>query len=169
MSQAVSSSVIITPPPGSRPDAVDPRNRRASDAADRAAERNNTAPRTDFATAASEASAGQQADRKAAEAVVERRAEAAETGIPKLRRRTDAGGPPAPGAGPGIELPAHMERRRAWREAKGLNTFHTQSLAQTEETTPDSETRKAATLAYRENGGRGKLDIDLAQKFSLTV
>lgn len=165
MSQAVSSSVIITPPPGSRPDAVDPRNRRASDAADRAAERNNTAPRTDFAAAASEASAGQQADRKAAEAVVERRAEAAEAGIPKLRRRTDAGSPPAPG----IELPAHMERRRAWREAKGLNTFHTQSLAQTEETTPDSETRKAATLAYRENGGRGKLDIDLAQKFSLTV
>ncbi|MEL3891414.1 hypothetical protein V6B08_14140 [Ferrovibrio sp. MS7] len=165
MSQAVSSSVIITPSPGSRPDAVDPRNRRTSDAADRAAERNNTAPRTDFAAAASEASAGQQADRKAAEAVVERRAEAAEAGIPKLRRRTDAGGPPAPG----IELPAHMERRRAWREAKGLNTFHTQSLAQTEETTPDSETRKAATLAYRENGGRGKLDIDLAQKFSLTV
>ncbi|WP_428246166.1 hypothetical protein [Ferrovibrio sp.] len=165
MSQAVSSSVIITPPPGPRADAVEPRNRRANDAADRAAERHSTAPRTDFAAAASEAGSGQQADRKAAEALAERRAEAAEAGIPKLRRRTDAGGPPAPG----IELPAHLERRRAWREAKGLNTFHAQNLAQAEETPPDSETRKTATLAYRENSGRGKLDIDLAQKFSLTV
>jgi hypothetical protein len=83
-----------------------------------------------------------------------------------LRRRTDRG---EEAAGPSIEIPPHLERRRAWREAFGLNTWHTQQIAQTEETPISDEARAEAIQAYRSGGRRGRLDLDLAQQVSMTV
>jgi hypothetical protein len=83
-----------------------------------------------------------------------------------LRRRTDRG---EEAAEPGIEIPPHLERRRAWREAFGLNTWHTQQIAQTEETPISDEARAEAIQAYRSGGRRGRLDLDLAQQVSMTV
>ena len=83
-----------------------------------------------------------------------------------LRRRTDRG---EEAAEPGIEIPPHLERRRAWREAFGLNTWHTQQIAQTEETPMSDEARTEAIQAYRSGGRRGRLDLDLAQQVSMTV
>lgn len=82
-----------------------------------------------------------------------------------LRRRTDRGEP----AEAGIEIPPHLERRRAWREAFGLNTWHTQQIAQTEEARISDEARAEAIQAYRSGGRRGRLDLDLAQQVSMTV
>ncbi|PJI43593.1 hypothetical protein [Ferrovibrio sp.] len=82
-----------------------------------------------------------------------------------LRRRTDRG--EAPEAN--IEIPPHLERRKAWREAFGLNTWHTQQIAQTEETPISDEARAEAIQAYRSGGRRGRLDLDLAQQVSMTV
>lgn len=83
-----------------------------------------------------------------------------------LRRRTDRG---EEAAEPAIEIPPHLERRRAWREAFGLNTWHTQQIAQTEETPISDEARAEAIQAYRSGGRRGRLDLDLAQQVSMTV
>lgn len=83
-----------------------------------------------------------------------------------LRRRTDRG---EEAAEPSIEIPPHLERRRAWREAFGLNTWHTQQIAQTEETPISDEARAEAIQAYRSGGRRGRLDLDLAQQVSMTV
>lgn len=82
-----------------------------------------------------------------------------------LRRRTDRGEP----AETGIDIPPHLERRRAWREAFGLNTWHTQQIAQTEEAPISDEARAGAIRAYRSGGRRGRLDLDLAQQVSMTV
>jgi hypothetical protein len=82
-----------------------------------------------------------------------------------LRRRTDRGEP----AETGIEIPPHLERRRAWREAFGLNTWHTQQIAQTEDAPVSDEARADAIRAYRSTGRRGRLDLDLAQQVSMTV
>jgi hypothetical protein len=82
-----------------------------------------------------------------------------------LRRRTDRGEP----AETGIDIPPHLERRRAWREAFGLNTWHTQQIAQTEEAPISDEARAGAINAYRSTGRRGRLDLDLAQQVSMTV
>lgn len=82
-----------------------------------------------------------------------------------LRRRTDRG----EAADSSIEIPPHLERRRAWREAFGLNTWHTQQLAQNTENLPSREIRSAAALAYRSAAWRGSLDLDLAQRVSVTV
>lgn len=82
-----------------------------------------------------------------------------------LRRRTDRGEAPATD----LEIPPHLERRRAWREAFGLNTWHTQQIAQSEETPISEETRAEAIQAYRSGGRRGRLDLDLAQQVSMTV
>jgi hypothetical protein len=82
-----------------------------------------------------------------------------------LRRRTDRGEP----AETGIEIPPHLERRRAWREAFGLNTWHTQQIAQAEEAPLSDEARAGAIQAYRSGGRRGRLDLDLAQQVSVTV
>lgn len=162
MTRRVSSITIITPAPGApRPEG--PEANRGQRATDRAGERQarSGAPRIDFAATAQDAANQNQAT---AEQARQAKPEAA-SGFPKLRRVTD-GGKAAPEA---IDIPTHLERRRAWREARGLNTFHAQHLAQAEETPPDTETRNAATQAYRSKGGRGRLDIDLAQRFSLTV
>ena len=85
-----------------------------------------------------------------------------------LRRRTDRG----EAADPDISIPPHLERRRAWREAFGLNTWHTQQLAQSEEDEDASPSRDAtvtAVRAYRSTAWRGRLDLDLAQRVSVTV
>ncbi|MCW0232348.1 MAG: hypothetical protein OJJ21_01990 [Ferrovibrio sp.] len=82
-----------------------------------------------------------------------------------LRRRTDRGEP----AEINIEIPPHLERRRAWREAFGLNTWHTQQIAQADETPLSDEARAGAIRAYRSGGRRGRLDLDLAQQVSVTV
>lgn len=82
-----------------------------------------------------------------------------------LRRRSDRG----EATDPNIEIPPHLERRRAWREAFGVNTYHTQRLAQTEDAAPPTEARKAALGAYRNAARRGRLDLDLAQQVSVTV
>lgn len=83
-----------------------------------------------------------------------------------LRRRTDRGEP----ADQSIEIPPHLERRRAWREAFGLNTYHAQQLAQTsDETEAATEARSSALQAYRGLSRRGRLDLDLAQLVSVTV
>ncbi|MEK9969669.1 MAG: hypothetical protein VW600_11075 [Ferrovibrio sp.] len=82
-----------------------------------------------------------------------------------LRRRTDRGEP----GETGIDIPPHLERRRAWREAFGLNTWHTQQIAQTEEAPISDEARAGAIQAYRSTGRRGRLDLDLAQQVSMTV
>lgn len=82
-----------------------------------------------------------------------------------LRRRTDRG----EAVESGIDIPPHLERRRAWREAFGLNTWHTQQIAQTEETPISDEARAEAIQAYRSGGRRGRLDLDLAQQVSMTV
>lgn len=84
-----------------------------------------------------------------------------------MRRTTDRGEPAA--AADSIEIPPHLERRRAWREAFGLNTWHTQQIAQTEETPMSDEARAEAIQAYRSGGRRGRLDLDLAQQVSMTV
>jgi hypothetical protein len=84
-----------------------------------------------------------------------------------MRRRTDRGEAPAEAGS--IEIPPHLERRRAWREAFGLNTWHTQQIAQTEETPMSDEARAEAIQAYRSGGRRGRLDLDLAQQVSMTV
>jgi hypothetical protein len=84
-----------------------------------------------------------------------------------MRRATDRGEPAAADAT--IEIPPHLERRRAWREAFGLNTWHTQQIAQTEETPISDEARAEAIQAYRSGGRRGRLDLDLAQQVSMTV
>ena len=86
-------------------------------------------------------------------------------GLPFLRRRTDRGEP----ADPKIQIPPHLERRRAWRAAFGLNTFHTQELSQRDESLPSRQLRTSAADAYRENAVRGRLDLHLAQLVSLTV
>lgn len=83
-----------------------------------------------------------------------------------MRRRTDRDEAPTEA---GIEIPPHLERRRAWREAFGLNTWHTQQIAQTEETPISDEARAEAIQAYRSGGRRGRLDLDLAQQVSMTV
>jgi len=85
-----------------------------------------------------------------------------------LRRRTDRGEPAETG---NIEIPPHLERRRAWREAFGLNTWHTQQIAQSgDEAEPGQQVRDGAIRAYRSNGGgRGRVDLDLAQQVSVTV
>lgn len=85
--------------------------------------------------------------------------------LPFLRRRTDRG----EAADPGIQIPPHLERRRAWREAFGLNTYHTQALAQRADALPAREARSTATDAYRGNAARGRLDLHLAQLVSMTV
>lgn len=93
--------------------------------------------------------------------------EAAGAAISQLmRRRTDRGEAPAEA---GIEIPPHLERRRAWREAFGLNTWHTQQIAQSEESPISDEARAEAIQAYRSGGRRGRLDLDLAQQVSMTV
>jgi hypothetical protein len=84
-----------------------------------------------------------------------------------MRRRTDRGEAPAEAGS--IDIPPHLERRRAWREAFGLNTWHTQQIAQTEETPMSDEARAGAIQAYRSGGRRGRLDLDLAQQVSMTV
>lgn len=94
-----------------------------------------------------------------------RTSEAVAGELPMLRRRTDRGEP----ADTSIEIPPHLERRRAWREAFGLNTFHTQQLAQRDAGEPSRETRNTAAQAYRSAGWRGRLDLDLAQAVSVTV
>lgn len=89
-------------------------------------------------------------------------------GLQLLRRRTDRGET----AEPGISIPPHLERRRAWREAFGLNTWHTQQLAQGEtddDEAPSRETTVTAVRAYRSTAWRGRLDLDLAQRVSVTV
>jgi hypothetical protein len=88
--------------------------------------------------------------------------------LPLLRRRTDRGET----ADPGISVPPHLERRRAWREAFGLNTWHTQQLAQgeaDEDETPSRDATVTAVRAYRSTAWRGRLDLDLAQRISVTV
>ncbi|HEX6959139.1 MAG TPA: hypothetical protein VF194_14245 [Ferrovibrio sp.] len=85
--------------------------------------------------------------------------------LPLLRRRTDRGEP----ADASIQIPPHLERRRAWREAFGLNTFHTQQLAQAETEESSGEIRNAGALAYRRAAWHGRLDLDLAQAVSVTV
>lgn len=82
-----------------------------------------------------------------------------------LRRRTDRG----EAADPNIEIPPHLERRRAWREAFGVNTFHTQQIAQAEEPEISGEAFSGAHSAYRSAARRGRLDLDLAQQVSVTV
>jgi hypothetical protein len=85
-----------------------------------------------------------------------------------LRRRTDRGEP----ADQSIEIPPHLERRRAWRAAFGLNAYHAQQLAQTgtdAEAGPGRDARGSALQAYRSLGRRGRLDLDLAQLVSVTV
>ncbi|WP_298724835.1 hypothetical protein [uncultured Ferrovibrio sp.] len=84
---------------------------------------------------------------------------------PFMRRRTDRGEP----ADSSLQIPPHLERRRAWREAFGLNTFHTQQLAQANEAEPSREARNAAAQAYHSAAWRGRLDLDLAQAVSVTV
>ena len=84
-----------------------------------------------------------------------------------MRRATDRGEAPAEAGS--IEIPPHLERRRAWREAFGLNTWHTQQIAQTEETPMSDEARAEAIQAYRSGGRRGRVDLDLAQQVSMTV
>lgn len=93
---------------------------------------------------------------------------AAGAAISQLMRRATDRGEPAAEAG-SIEIPPHLERRRAWREAFGLNTWHTQQIAQTEETPISDEARAEAIQAYRSGGRRGRLDLDLAQQVSMTV
>lgn len=85
--------------------------------------------------------------------------------LPFLRRRTDRG----EAADTSLQIPPHLERRRAWREAFGLNTYHTQELAQRGDTLPSRQLRSAAAHAYRGPAGRGRLDLDLAQLVSMTV
>lgn len=154
--------IIITPPPV-RPEATDNgRNPRINER--QGGERRATGPKVDFAASQL---AGDAQPQSPAPAQIAARETAADAATVLARRRTDSGKPGE--TPPGIEIPAHLERRRAWREAKGLNTFHAQNLAQAEETAPDRETRNAATLAYKARSGRGILDIDLAQRFSLTV
>jgi len=85
--------------------------------------------------------------------------------LPLLRRRSDRG----EGADPEIRIPPHLERRRAWREAFGLNTYHTQQLAQAEDDEPSPEATVAAVRAYRSTAWRGRLDLNLAQRISVTV
>lgn len=83
-----------------------------------------------------------------------------------LRRRTDRGEP----ADQSIEIPPHLERRRAWRAAFGLNTYHAQQLGQAgEEAGTAREAHRGALQAYRGLGRRGRLDLDLAQRVSVTV
>lgn len=154
--------IIITPPPV-RPEATD--NGRYARVNERqGGERRAAGPKLDFAASQL---AGDAQPQNQTPTHVQTREAAADASAMLARRRTDSG---KPGEVPaGIEIPTHLERRRAWREAKGLNTFHTQNLAQAEETAPDRETRNAATQAYRARSGRGILDIDLAQRLSLTV
>lgn len=87
--------------------------------------------------------------------------------FPFLRRQTDHGRVGQQGFA--AEIPVHLERRRAWREARGLPAFHAQSLAQNETTEGATARQSAASLAYRHAGRRGRVDVELAQRFSLTV
>lgn len=91
--------------------------------------------------------------------------EAGQTIMQLLRRRTDRG----EAADPNIEIPPHLERRRAWREAFGVNTYHTQHMAQAEASVATSEARSSAHSAYRSAARRGRLEVDLAQQVSVTV
>ncbi len=107
-----------------------------------------------------------QASRPAPVSAPQNRPAAALSGdFPFLRRRTDRGEP----ADASIQIPPHLERRRAWREAFGLNTYHTQELAQRGDPLPSRQLRSAATHAYRSPAARGSLDLDLAQLVSMTV
>ncbi len=131
-------------------------------------------PKVDFAAAAKPQSEPEAQAETASQAAPDTAAQAA-TGFPHLRRRTDLAetglaetGAPASKA-EAADLPPHLERRRAWREAKGIGTFHAQNLAQNQESVPDAEQRAAAHGLYRQWGGRGQLDIDLAQRISVTV
>lgn len=92
-------------------------------------------------------------------------ASAATGELPFLRRRTDHG----EAADGKIQIPPHLERRRAWREAFGLNTYHTQELAQRDANLPSRQLRSTAAHAYRGPAARGHLDLDLAQLVSMTV
>lgn len=91
--------------------------------------------------------------------------EAGQAVMQLLRRRTDRG----EAADPNIEIPPHLERRRAWREAFGVNTYHTQQLAQAEEPEIAGDAFSGAHTAYRSAARRGRLDLDLAQQVSVTV
>jgi hypothetical protein len=91
--------------------------------------------------------------------------EAGQAVLQLLRRRTDRG----EAADPAIEIPPHLERRRAWREAFGINTYHTQQMAQAEEPDVSGEALSGAHSAYRRAARRGRLDLDLAQQVSVTV
>ncbi len=140
-------------PVGGQPDS-------ASEIAQR--KRQSTAATSRFSTAKD---AGEQAAPKTG--LLQKTRDAAGAAISQLlRRRTDRG---EEAAEPGIEIPPHLERRRAWREAFGLNTWHTQQIAQTEETPISDEARAEAIQAYRSGGRRGRLDLDLAQQVSMTV
>ena len=140
-------------PVGGQPDS-------ASEIAQR--KRQSTAATSRFSTAED---AGEQAAPKTG--LLQKTRDAAGAAISQLlRRRTDRG---EEAAEPGIEIPPHLERRRAWREAFGLNTWHTQQIAQTEETPISDEARAEAIQAYRSGGRRGRLDLDLAQQVSMTV
>ncbi len=122
-------------------------------------------PKVDFA-----ASTDPRPERQAKLDSARQAATDAATGFPHLRRRTDLAETVQNAAGKSaIELPPHLERRRAWREAKGIGTFHAQNFAQNQDVQPDAEQRAAALGQYRQSGGRGRLDIDLAQHVSVTV
>jgi len=97
--------------------------------------------------------------------LLQRTREAGQAVLQLLRRRTDRG----EAADPNIEIPPHLERRRAWREAFGVNTYHTQQLAQADESEPSNEALCGAHSAYRSAARRGRLDLDLAQQVSVTV
>jgi len=129
-------------------------------------------PKVDFAAAKPAA----QPEREAQAELARQATMDAATGFPHLRRRTDLAESTqnTTEKSAAIELPPHLERRRAWREAKGIGTFHAQNLAQNQQAAgsdaaSDAEQRAAAHGLYRQWGGRGRLDIDLAQRVSVTV
>lgn len=133
-------------------------------------------PKVDFAAAGPAQAQAEPLERDSQAETARQAAGNAASGFPHLRRRTDLAETPQPATGKSaaIELPPHLERRRAWREAKGIGTFHAQNLAQNQqasgsEAATDAEQRAAAHGLYRQWGGRGRLDIDLAQRVSVTV
>lgn len=106
-----------------------------------------------------------QAARSPGAGLLQKTREAGQAVLQLLRRRTDRG----EAADPNIEIPPHVERRRAWREAFGVNTYHTQQLAQAEGPDISGEAVSGAHSAYRSAARRGRLDLDLAQQVSVTV
>lgn len=119
--------------------------------------------RRDFAP--EKLSGGQSERPSGAPGIAARQGGAIARALPFLRRRTDRGEP----ADSSIQIPPHLERRRAWREAFGLNTYHTQQLAQAEESRLARDARATAIQAYRSLARRGHLDLELAQAVSVTV